>query len=216
MHYQPPSYIHNPPFFQKTELQPTAITKLENAYCLLNLADSITTDHISPAGKITKNSPAGRYLVERGVNPKDFNSYGSRRGNDEVMARGTFANIRLINKLAGKTGPQTMYVPSGDIMDVFDAANRYQAEGHSTIIMAGAEYGSGRRRNSTIIMAGAEYGSGRPGGFMKICDYRKYSVNEWRCAPSSDGWLSWWQCCVVLGCSSGPRLERPCVRPQTC
>lgn len=141
------TYIHNPPFFQSTELEPKPIKPVEKAYCLLNCGDSITTDHISPAGKITKDSPAGRYLIERGVTPKDFNSYGSRRGNDEVMARGTFANIRLINKLAGKTGPQTLYVPTNEIMDVFDAAMKYQSEGHPMIIMAGNEYGSGSSRD---------------------------------------------------------------------
>ncbi|CAD7937486.1 unnamed protein product [Amoebophrya sp. A25] len=141
------TYIHNPPFFQKTERKPTAVTKLEKAYCLLNCGDSITTDHISPAGKITKNSPGGRYLMARGVDPTDFNSYGSRRGNDEVMARGTFANIRLINKLAGKTGPQTLHVPSNEILDVYDAAERYMEAGNGTIIMAGQEYGSGSSRD---------------------------------------------------------------------
>lgn len=141
------TYIHNPPFFQATDMEPKPISTVENAYCLLNCGDSITTDHISPAGKITKDSPGGRYLLERGVQAKDFNSYGSRRGNDEIMARGTFANIRLINKLAGKTGPQTKHVPSGEIMDVFDAAMRYKDEGSSLIIMAGHEYGSGSSRD---------------------------------------------------------------------
>jgi len=141
------TYIHNPPFFQKTELEPTPLVALKDAYCLLNCGDSITTDHISPAGKITKNSPGGRYLIERGVDPVDFNSYGSRRGNDEVMARGTFANIRLINKLAAKPGPQTLHIPSDTQMDVFDAAKKYMDEGHSLIILGGKEYGSGSSRD---------------------------------------------------------------------
>ncbi|CAD7923229.1 unnamed protein product [Amoebophrya sp. A120] len=141
------TYIHNPPFFKSTLVDPTPIVKLEKAYCLLNCGDSITTDHISPAGKITKNSPGGRYLISKGVDPKDFNSYGSRRGNDEVMARGTFANIRLVNKLAGKVGPQTLHVPSGEILDVYDAAEKYMQEGFGTIIMAGNEYGSGSSRD---------------------------------------------------------------------
>jgi len=141
------TYIHHPPFFQKVELEPNPLQPLKNAYCLLNCGDSITTDHISPAGKITKNSPGGRYLMERGVQPVDFNSYGSRRGNDEVMARGTFANIRLINKLVSKPGPQTLHVPSGTEMDIFDAAKKYMDDGHSLIVMGGKEYGSGSSRD---------------------------------------------------------------------
>lgn len=116
------TYINNPPFFSTVARNPKPLVNVDRAYCLLNCGDSITTDHISPAGKIAKNSPAGRYLMDRGVNPKDFNSYGSRRGNDEVMARGTFANIRLINKMAPKPGPQTLHVPSGKLLDIFDAA----------------------------------------------------------------------------------------------
>lgn len=119
------TYIHNPPFFQKTtnEIQP--IANISGAHCLINMGDSITTDHISPAGKIAKNSPAARYLAERGVAEKDFNSYGSRRGNDEIMARGTFANVRLINKMVSKVGPNTVHVPSGKEMAIFDAAAEY-------------------------------------------------------------------------------------------
>lgn len=107
------TYIHNPPFFQKTANDVTAIPSIHDANVLLNMGDSITTDHISPAGKIAKNSPAARYLEKRGISTKDFNSYGSRRGNDEIMARGTFANVRLINKMVEKTGPTTIHVPSG-------------------------------------------------------------------------------------------------------
>lgn len=95
------TYIHNPPFFQSTEAVPKPVESVKGGHCLLNVGDSITTDHISPAGKIAKNSPAARYLAERGIDAKDFNSYGSRRGNDEIMARGTFANVRLINKMVG-------------------------------------------------------------------------------------------------------------------
>jgi aconitate hydratase len=96
---------------------------VKDAYCLLNFGDSITTDHISPAGSIHKDSPAAKYLMERGVDRKDFNSYGSRRGNDEVMARGTFANIRIVNKfLNGEVGPKTIHVPTGEKLYVFDAA----------------------------------------------------------------------------------------------
>eukprot|EP00397_Hematodinium_sp_SG-2012_P005866 GEMP01005890.1.p1 GENE.GEMP01005890.1~~GEMP01005890.1.p1 ORF type:complete len:899 (+),score=196.01 GEMP01005890.1:116-2812(+) len=141
------TYIHDPPFFASTLRDPATIKNIENAYCLLNFGDSITTDHISPAGKITKSSPAGVFLQKRGISPIDFNSYGSRRGNDEVMARGTFANIRIINKLAGKVGPQTIHIPSGDTMDVYDAAMRYKEDNHQLIILAGSEYGSGSSRD---------------------------------------------------------------------
>lgn len=107
------TYIHNPPFFQTTGSNLTPVESVSNAYCLLNVGDSITTDHISPAGKISANSPAARYLESKGVAPKDFNTYGARRGNDEIMARGTFANARLINKMVDKVGPTTVHVPSG-------------------------------------------------------------------------------------------------------
>lgn len=109
--------------------------------------DSITTDHISPAGNIAKNSPAARYLKSKNVEPVDFNTYGARRGNDEIMARGTFANTRIINKLAPKVGPQTTYIPTGEILDIYDAAEKYGKEGHQLIILAGAEYGSGSSRD---------------------------------------------------------------------
>jgi len=111
------------------------------------MGDSITTDHISPAGKIATDSPAARYLQEKGVNKKDFNTYGARRGNDEIMARGTFANVRLINKMVDQVGPETVHVPSGEQMAVFDAANKYKDAGIGTIILAGNEYGSGSSRD---------------------------------------------------------------------
>lgn len=95
----------------------------------MNVGDSITTDHISPAGKIAKNSPAARYLEEKGISAGDFNTYGSRRGNDEIMARGTFANVRLINKLVDKVGPETVHIPTGETMAIFDAADEYQKAG---------------------------------------------------------------------------------------
>jgi len=141
------TYIHNPPFFKNTDNDIKPIAQINNAHCLLNMGDSITTDHISPAGKIAKGSPAARYLEERGIAPKDFNSYGSRRGNDEIMARGTFANVRLINKMVEKTGPTTVHVPSGKEMAIFDAAAQYQKDGVDTIILAGKEYGSGSSRD---------------------------------------------------------------------
>merc|ERR1712159_861113 len=141
------TYIHNPPFFQKTEAGLTPVESIKDANVLLNVGDSITTDHISPAGKIASNSPAARYLKDKGVTSKDFNTYGARRGNDEIMARGTFANVRLINKMVDKVGPETVHVPSGSKMAVFDAAEKYQQEGRDTIILAGNEYGSGSSRD---------------------------------------------------------------------
>lgn len=104
-------------------MDPPGAHGVKDAYCLLNFGDSITTDHISPAGNIQKDSPAAKYLLERGVDRKDFNSYGSRRGNDEIMARGTFANIRIVNKLLkGEVGPKTVHIPTGEQLYVFDAA----------------------------------------------------------------------------------------------
>lgn len=117
------TYIHEPPYFKDMTMDPPGPHGVKDAYCLLNFGDSITTDHISPAGSIHKDSPAAKYLLERGVHPKDFNSYGSRRGNDEVMVRGTFANIRLVNKLLnGEVGPKTIHIPTGEKLPVFDAA----------------------------------------------------------------------------------------------
>jgi aconitate hydratase len=142
------TYIHEPPYFKDMTMTPPGPRPVKDAYCLLNFGDSITTDHISPAGNINPDSPAAKYLKERGVERKDFNSYGSRRGNDEIMARGTFANIRLVNKfLNGEVGPKTIHVPSGEKLAVFDAAMKYKNEGHDTIILAGAEYGSGSSRD---------------------------------------------------------------------
>ena len=142
------TYIHLPPFFSgMTKEVPTTITPVKDAYCLLNLPDSITTDHISPAGNISKSSAAAKYLIGRGVGVKDFNSYGARRGHDEVMARGTFANTRIINKLHSKVGPQTTHIPSGKTMDIFDAAEEYRKANQSIIILAGQEYGSGSSRD---------------------------------------------------------------------
>ncbi|XP_042429702.1 aconitate hydratase, cytoplasmic-like [Zingiber officinale] len=142
------TYIHEPPYFKDMTKSPPGPYPVKDAYCLLNFGDSITTDHISPAGSIHKDSPAAKFLVERGVNPKDFNSYGSRRGNDEVMARGTFANIRIVNKLLkGEVGPKTIHIPTGEKLPVFDVAMRYKSQGHDTIILAGEEYGSGSSRD---------------------------------------------------------------------
>ncbi|GFG33245.1 hypothetical protein Cfor_04554, partial [Coptotermes formosanus] len=141
------TYIKKPPFFESMTKELPDIQAIENARVLLNLGDSVTTDHISPAGSIARNSPAARYLAVRGLTPREFNSYGSRRGNDAVMARGTFANIRLVNKFMGQAGPRTVHVPSGDAMDVFDAAERYRQEKISLIALAGKDYGSGSSRD---------------------------------------------------------------------
>ncbi|XP_028056938.1 aconitate hydratase, cytoplasmic-like [Camellia sinensis] len=142
------TYIHDPPYFKGMTMDPPGPHGVKDAYCLLNFGDSITTDHISPAGSIHKDSPAAKYLLERGVDRRDFNSYGSRRGNDEVMARGTFANIRIVNKLLnGEVGPKTIHIPTGEKLSVFDAAMRYKAAGQQTIVLAGAEYGSGSSRD---------------------------------------------------------------------
>ncbi|XP_048827480.1 cytoplasmic aconitate hydratase [Brienomyrus brachyistius] len=141
------TYIKSPPFFDGLAREPQLPKSINDAYVLLYLGDSVTTDHISPAGNIARNSPAARYLTSKGLSPRDFNSYGSRRGNDAVMARGTFANIRLFNKLLGKQGPQTVYLPSGETMDVFDAADEYKKAGLPLLVLAGKEYGSGSSRD---------------------------------------------------------------------
>ena len=113
----------------------------------MNFGDSITTDHISPAGNIAKTSVAAKWLASRGVQQTDFNSYGARRGNDEVMARGTFANIRVVNKLVPRAGPTTKFWPTGEEMPIYDAAAGYIAAGTPTILLAGTEYGSGSSRD---------------------------------------------------------------------
>jgi len=142
------SYIQEPPFFQGLTREPAPLTDIVGARVLAILGDSVTTDHISPAGDIALASPAGRFLVARGILKKDFNSYGSRRGNDRVMVRGTFANIRLKNAmLPGVEGGVTIHVPSGERMDVYDAAERYKAEGTPLVVIAGKEYGSGSSRD---------------------------------------------------------------------
>ncbi len=142
------TYVKHPPYFVDMPLEPEAPQDIVGARVLALLGDSVTTDHISPAGAIKRDSPAGRYLTERGVAPRDFNSYGSRRGNHEVMMRGTFANIRLRNQLVpGTEGSFTRHLPSGDEMSIFDAAMRYQDEGIPQIILAGAEYGTGSSRD---------------------------------------------------------------------
>jgi aconitate hydratase len=140
------TYIRNPPFFEELTLQPAALRDISGARVLALLGDSITTDHISPAGSIKKDSPAGKYLMEHGVEPHDFNSYGARRGNHEVMMRGTFANIRLRNQLApGTEGGWTTYQPDGEVMTIYDAAMTYKAAAVPLVILAGKESAPDRR-----------------------------------------------------------------------
>jgi aconitate hydratase len=144
------TYIQEPPFFVDLSPEPAPIRDISGARVLALLGDSITTDHISPAGAFSANSPAGRYLVERGVAPRDFNSYGSRRGNDRVMTRGTFANIRLKNTLVDVEGGYTIYMEEGtekDVMSIFDAAMKYKARNVPLIVLAGKEYGTGSSRD---------------------------------------------------------------------
>ncbi|MEQ1162227.1 aconitate hydratase AcnA [Acinetobacter calcoaceticus] len=142
------TYIRHPPFFEGIGEPPKPIKNIEQARILAVLGDSVTTDHISPAGNIKKDSPAGRYLQEQGVDPKDFNSYGSRRGNHEVMMRGTFANIRIKNEmLGGEEGGNTIYIPSGEKLAIYDAAMLYQQENTPLVIIAGKEYGTGSSRD---------------------------------------------------------------------
>ncbi len=142
------TYIQHPPFFADIAGAPPKVEDVQKARVLALLGDSVTTDHISPAGNIKADSPAGRYLRENGVEPRDFNSYGSRRGNHEVMMRGTFANIRIRNEmLGGEEGGNTLHVPSGEKLAIYDAAMRYQAEGTPLVIIAGKEYGTGSSRD---------------------------------------------------------------------
>jgi aconitate hydratase len=142
------TYVQEPPFFQDLSPEPSPIAGIEGARVLAILGDSVTTDHISPAGSIAVDGPAGDYLIGKGIEPKDFNSYGSRRGNHEVMMRGTFANIRIRNLMAkGTEGGVTVHVPSGDAMSIYDCAMRYQDEGTASIVLAGKEYGTGSSRD---------------------------------------------------------------------
>jgi aconitate hydratase len=140
--------VRNPPYFDGMTMTPAAGSDIRAARVLALLGDSVTTDHISPAGNIAKSSPAARYLMEQGVQPADFNQYGARRGNHEVMMRGTFANIRLRNLLLpGTEGGVTLHIPSGEQMSIFDAAMKYKASATPLIILAGKEYGTGSSRD---------------------------------------------------------------------
>ena len=142
------TYVKHPPYFNDMAAEPAEVSDILGARVLVLLGDSVTTDHISPAGAIKADSPAGEYLIERGVKPDQFNSYGSRRGNHEVMMRGTFANVRLRNQLApGTEGGWTRYLPGGEQISIFDASMKYREEDVPTIILAGKEYGSGSSRD---------------------------------------------------------------------
>jgi aconitate hydratase A / 2-methylisocitrate dehydratase len=141
------TYIRRAPYFDDMALKPPAVQEIRKARVLAVLGDSVTTDHISPAGSIKKDSPAGKYLQEHGVKPADFNSYGSRRGNHEVMVRGTFANVRLRNKLVATEGGFTRHLPTNSEMSIFDASEKYRADSTPLIILAGKEYGSGSSRD---------------------------------------------------------------------
>ena len=142
------TYVRKPPFLEGLSMTPAPLADITNARALAVLGDSITTDHISPAGNIKANSPAGKYLVAHGVDPKDFNSYGARRGNHEVMMRGTFANTRIKNQMVpGIEGGVTAYLPGGEVMPIYDAAMKYQEAGVPLVVIAGKEYGSGSSRD---------------------------------------------------------------------
>jgi aconitate hydratase len=142
------TYIQEPPFFVDLTPQVQPIGNIKGARVLVKVGDSVTTDHISPAGAISRNSPAAEYLMERGVTPRDFNSYGSRRGNDRVMTRGTFANVRLRNQMApGTEGGWTTYLPTGECMTIFDASLKYKEDGSPLVVLAGKDYGMGSSRD---------------------------------------------------------------------
>jgi aconitate hydratase len=142
------TYVKHPPYFVDMAAEPGKVADIKGARVLALLGDSVTTDHISPAGSIKTDSPAGKYLIEHGVKPAEFNSYGSRRGNHEVMMRGTFANVRLRNKLApGTEGGWTQHLPDNEQMPIYDAAMKYESEGVPLLLLAGKEYGSGSSRD---------------------------------------------------------------------
>jgi aconitate hydratase len=142
------TYVRNPPYFEGMTRSPAAVQEIRGARCLAVLGDSVTTDHISPAGSIGRDTPAGKYLMAQGVAPADFNQYGARRGNHEVMMRGTFANIRLRNQLVpGTEGGFTLHLPDGEKLSIYDASVKYAAEGTPLVVIAGKEYGSGSSRD---------------------------------------------------------------------
>jgi len=139
--------VRRPPFFEDLPREPGSLGEINEARVLLKLADSVTTDHISPAGAIARQTPGADYLTQREVPQTSFNTYGSRRGNHEVMMRGTFANVRVRNQLVDQEGGWTRYLPDGEEMTIFDASERYRAEGTPLIVVAGKEYGTGSSRD---------------------------------------------------------------------
>ena len=142
------TYVRKAPYFDGMPEEPTPVTDIEGARVLLKIGDSVTTDHISPAGAFPHHGPAGQYLMEGGVQPRDFNSFGSRRGNHEVMVRGTFANVRLRNQIApGTEGGFTTHFPSGEVTSIYEASNRYQNDGTPLVVLAGSQYGTGSSRD---------------------------------------------------------------------
>jgi aconitate hydratase len=142
------TYIQEPPFFVGLTPEVEPIRPIEGARTLVKVGDTVTTDHISPAGSFSKDSPAGQYLIDLGVEPNDFNTYGARRGNDQVLTRGTFANIRLKNQMApGTEGGWTTYLPTGQVMSIYNAAGQYKADGTPLVVLAGKEYGTGSSRD---------------------------------------------------------------------
>ena len=142
------TYIRKPPFFTDLTMEPEDIKPLKELRVIASFGDSVTTDHISPAGAIGRNTPAGQYLASHGLEPKDFNTYGSRRGNHEVMMRGTFANIRIRNKIApGTEGGYTNYWPTGELMSIYDACMKYKEQDTGLVVLAGKDYGMGSSRD---------------------------------------------------------------------
>jgi aconitate hydratase len=142
------TYIQEPPFFVDMAATPGSIEPITGARVLVKVGDSITTDHISPAGSFKADSPAGKFLIENGVSKEDFNSYGSRRGNDRIMTRGTFANVRLKNQMApGTEGGFTTYLPTGEVTSIYEASLRYKADATPLVVLAGKEYGTGSSRD---------------------------------------------------------------------
>ena len=150
------TYVRKAPYFDGMKKDPDPVSDINDARCLALLGDSITTDHISPAGSIKKDSPGGQFLVLNDVLPDNFNSYGSRRGNHEVMMRGTFANVRLRNQLApGTEGGFTKHFPTGEVIDIFEAANRYKEDSTPLVVLAGKEYGTGSSRDCLLYTSDA-------------------------------------------------------------
>ena len=142
------TYIQEPPFFDGMKPEPDPIGEIEGARVLVKVGDSVTTDHISPAGAISRDGPAGKYLIEHGVSPRDFNSYGSRRGNDQIVTRGAFANVRLRNQMApGTEGGWTTYLPTNEVMSIYEASRKYISDNTPLVVLTGRMYGSGSSRD---------------------------------------------------------------------